>query len=150
MNEPTEAIPFQRTVCACVACTACCRRQPGFLIPGDAEHIEAFIGKPVADFIWASPGAIVATGGNTFRIGTITPRWDKKRKCCVFLTDAGQCSIHSVAPYGCAYADTHMSRAQGEGVSAWGLRQIILSTAYKKLRDTLPLATHHQPNRYHL
>lgn len=142
--------PFPRTTCACAECVACCKRQPGFLAPGDAERITEFLGEPASKYLWASPGAIVMNTATRIahRIGTITPVFDKKRGRCVFLDDKDQCRIHAVAPFGCAFADTHMSARQGMERSAWALRQIEASEQYNALRKSLPLATHHKPNSY--
>jgi Fe-S-cluster containining protein len=89
-------MPFERTTCACAGCVACCKRQPGYLIPGDAERIAAFLNEPIEKFLWASPGALVKQGVRAFRIGTITPRLVKGK--CVFLTEDDKCRIHPVAP----------------------------------------------------
>ena len=80
--------PFSRTHCACPECQACCRRQPGPLVPGDLERIAAHLQLPVrvaALKFWASPGGVVANRatGEQVRVGTITPRMREGR--CVFL-----------------------------------------------------------------
>jgi len=139
-----------RTSCACTACVACCHRQPGPLVPGDLEKIAAHLGEPVevakAHF-WASGGALVQDQrtGRQFRIGSITPRLVRGR--CVFLDDADRCRVHAVAPFGCAYFDTHMSAAEGQRRGTWlALQQ--QDDDYQAVRRTLPFATSYKPKGY--
>jgi len=47
------------------------------------------------------------------RIGTIVTK-KKADGSCVFLDEHDRCKIHPVAPFGCAYFDTHMSKAEGD------------------------------------
>jgi Fe-S-cluster containining protein len=142
--------PFARTTCACKACVDCCKKQPGHLIPGDMERIAAFLGKTLNDIkgmFWSSPGAVVMDQdtGRQFRIRTITPRYDRRKKRCVFLTDDDRCSIHPVAPFGCSYADTHIDENEWRRVRGpWGLK-LIQSDEYQALRRTLPEADHYKP-----
>lgn len=142
-----------RTTCACEQCQSCCREQPGFLIPGEMEQIAEYLGQSIAEvkpLFWASPGAVVMDTytNRQFRIGTITPRYDRRKKRCVFLTDEGLCRIHPVAPYGCAFFDTHMPAEVGRMRSAGGMRTILESPEYKELRSTLPFADHYKPKGY--
>jgi Fe-S-cluster containining protein len=142
--------PFSRTTCACAECVACCKRQPGPLAPGDLERIAEHRGETVevakAHF-WASGGALVQdqTTGRQFRIGSITPRLVRGR--CVFLDADDRCSIHSVAPFGCAYFDTHMTAAEGQRRGAWLARRQ-LDDDYQELRRQLPFATSYKPKGY--
>lgn len=142
---------FDRTTCACSECVGCCKRQPGPLVPGDLERIAAFRGESVEEAkknFWASPGALVKDGaGRTSRIGTITPKWDRRKKRCVFLDDNDRCQIHSVAPFGCAYFDTHQTPAEAHDRSIWTARQQ-MDPEYQQLRNTLDHATHHKPLAY--
>jgi len=145
-----EAPPFARTSCACEACIQCCHDQPGSLAPGDLERIAAYLQRPlriVALKFWASPGALIANSrtGQTARVGTITPK--RVRGRCVFLDDVDRCTIHAVAPFGCAYFDTHMSAAEGHPRSAW-LVHAQTDPSYQSLRRTLPVATSYQPRSY--
>jgi Fe-S-cluster containining protein len=139
---------FKRTVCACETCVSCCKSQPGYMIPGDAEKIAAHLGEPVEQYLWASPGAKVM---NTVTraitpIGTITPRMQDGK--CVFLAEDGKCRVHPVAPFGCAFFDTHMGPVEGNMRSMWGLRQIVDNPEYQKLRANLPSATSYKPRTY--
>jgi hypothetical protein len=83
------------------------------------EKIAAHLNQPLVEvkqLFWASPGAVVmdTQTNRQFQLGTITPRYDRRKKACVFLSDAGACTIHPVAPFGCAYFDTHQSRYEGQ------------------------------------
>jgi Fe-S-cluster containining protein len=140
---------MNRTTCACADCVACCKQQPGALVAGELERIAAHLGETVDEakaHFWASPGALVGdrTTGRVFRVGTITPRFDRKRGRCVFLTDEDRCAIHAVAPFGCAFFDTHMSGAEGQTLAAVAIKGQ-QSEAYQQLRKQLPLADHYKP-----
>jgi len=144
---------FQRTVCACKTCTDCCKSQPGHLVPGDMERIAEHLGQPLEAVklkFWASPGAVVmdTQTGIQFRIGTITPRFDRRKKACVFLTEGNQCGIHAVAPFGCSFFDTHQTREEGMKRSMWGMDKIQSDPEYTKLRASLPFAESWRPKGY--
>jgi Fe-S-cluster containining protein len=144
------APPFARTVCSCAECTACCHRQPGSLAPGELEAIAAHLDKPVNAVLakfWASPGALLLNSltGQTFRQGTITPRLKDGR--CVFLDAADRCTIHAVAPFGCAYFDTHMTAAEAQPRGVW-LARAQADPAYQSLRRTLAPAASYRPSGY--
>jgi Fe-S-cluster containining protein len=100
---------------------------PGYLLPGDAERIAQYLGmslEDLQDYLLASPGAIVmgpsAFGRVRKRIRTIVPAQNEDGSC-VFLNGEDRCSIHSAAPYGCGWFDTHQSQEQGEERSYEGL-----------------------------
>jgi len=142
---------MERTTCSCNECVDCCKRQPAALVAGDMERIAAFLGKSLEDakaYFWASPGAVAMNRatGRVWRIGTITPRWDRRRKRCVFLTDEDRCSIHEVAPFGCAYFDTHMDHDEGHTRALMALDSQ-QTDEYQELRRSLPLADHYKPRR---
>lgn len=146
----TPDAPFARTTCACPDCQACCTSQPGSLADGELEAIAAYLGEPVrvaALKFWASPGALLANAvtGETFRQGTITPRLVHGR--CVFLSPEGACTIHPVAPFGCAAFDTHMHPAEAQPRSQWLVRSQA-APAYQSLRRTLPPAASYRPRSY--
>lgn len=141
MNESgvAERFGFKRTVCACCACTAFCRRMPGFLVPEDIAPLRAQFGDDSLDALCcASPGALVRQGdGPVFRIPTIVPA-RRADGSCVFLDADARCSIHAIAPYGCAYFDTHQSRRAGDERSAAGLRAIANAFRYGAGPDAPP------------
>lgn len=156
MNEEDQQPPwqFERTKCACSKCVQCCKRQPGPLAPRDFKRIAAFLGEDeitARQHFWASPGSIVKDWqGNVMRIGTITPRFDRRKGRCVFLGDDDRCKIHEVAPFGCAYFDTHMNEIEAQARSSWLAGQQQRSEEYQDLRAQLPYALHHKPLRYSL
>lgn len=142
--------PFDRTVCSCPECVSCCTSQPGSLAAGQLEAIAAHLQLPVrvaALKFWASPGALLMNShtGETLRLGTITPRLVRGR--CVFLDSDDRCRIHAVAPFGCAYFDTHMTAAEAQPRSQWLVRSQA-APAYQSLRRTLPPAASYKPRAY--
>jgi Fe-S-cluster containining protein len=146
----SESIPaeFKRTTCACSECVKCCKRQAGPLTGGDMERIAAHLGESVEDakrHFCASPGALVRVDGKTVRVGSITPKMRRGR--CVFLNEHDRCSIHAVAPFGCAYFDVHMSRATAMPRSLWLVKQCA-QPSYQQLRNDLDYATSYRPIEY--
>lgn len=139
---------FTRSVCACASCVACCTSQPGPLAVGDLDRIAAYLGKPIVEILrsfWASPGAVVknVATGRTWMIGTITPRMLRDR--CVFLTADDRCAIHPVAPFGCAYVDTHMAARDWQPRAQWLYRSIEADVEYQSIRRALAPATSWRP-----
>jgi len=116
--------------------------QPGPLIPGDFERIAEHLGEDTEtakQHFVASPGAIVRDmiSGKVKRIGTITPKSVKGR--CVFLDKDNRCTIHKVAPFGCAYFDAHMSDDVADPRSYYAVKRQSESE-YQALRDKLQLS----------
>jgi Fe-S-cluster containining protein len=120
---------FERTIYPCHECTLNCRHIPGYLIPADLERIKNCLGPAETLVDWAkqhllaSPGALVATDRMVFRIPTVVPA-QATSGACIFLTSDNRCSIHSVAPFGCAFFDAHMSKSEADGRSSQGLNDI--------------------------
>ncbi len=145
-------LPFERTVCGCDECSKFCTTQPGHLIPGDLERIAKAQGfespASLKPLLWASPGAVVgdAHTKKMWRIETITPRLRTQSGRCVFLKDDGKCAVHDVAPFGCAYFDSHMSDEEGQQRSLYGLRLIAKDWTYQMFRSTLQLADTWKPS----
>jgi hypothetical protein len=137
--------PFERTTCDCARDVKNCRIQPGYLIPRDLARIAGHLGITVGElgqrYLWASPGAVVADPrtGQRRRVGTITPRMEGGR--CVFMGDGDRCTIHQVAPYGCAYFDVHMPRHVDVPRSVWGVSETMGSVLYGIIRSSLRPAT---------
>jgi hypothetical protein len=130
---------FNRTVCSCAGCTAGCRVMPAYLIPQDVDRLYAaqkLDGESVEEWavrcLLASPGAlvgkIVGTVMRKMRIPTLVPA-RKADGTCVNLDAGGNCAVHPVAPFGCAFFDTHMSKRDGDERSAEGL--IHVATAWQ-------------------
>lgn len=106
---------LSRTSCACAECVACCKRQPGPLVTGDMERIADYLGVPLdhAKLLFkASRGALILYKGKVVRVPTITPKQHPDGSC-IFLDEHDRCSIHPVSPFGCAYFDPHMDKAEG-------------------------------------
>jgi hypothetical protein len=101
---------FHRTACSCPACILYCVHMPGYLIPHDLERLLAQLAPGEDSFAWAeahlraSPGALVMSEGHDYRIPTLVPARGGDGACS-FLTRESRCSIHAVAPYGCAFFD---------------------------------------------
>lgn len=129
--------PFERTVCSCEACVECCTRQPGPLAPHDVEPILKHLGAGGEALLVASAGATVAKDGKTFRIPTITPARDHATGWCVFLTPEKRCSIHELAPFGCAFFDVHMAYDEAMPRAKWYLTEILKHPEYWELRSKL-------------
>lgn len=140
------------TECACKTCVQCCKEQPGALIPGDFEKIRAYLPHvPTSEFIEmfrSSDGALVGDSGTgrQFRVRTIVPLYDRRKKRCVFLGDDDRCTIHAVKPAGCALFDTHMGTPLAAMRSAWVVRQQ-QDEDYQALRKTLKVTDHYKPKR---
>jgi Fe-S-cluster containining protein len=144
-----ERPPFERTVCTCEKCVECCSR-PAHLIPSDIKRIADFLAEKSrvdapADatiFFRASSGTSISIRDrrrntiHTTMIPTITPRTGPNGRC-VFLDDANRCTIHDVAPFGCAFFDMHMPKEEADKRSWWGVREIAPSEQYKALRAML-------------
>lgn len=145
---PVDKSEFQRTTCACSECVKCCKRQPGPLAYGDFERITEHLGvsrDEGKELFCASPGALVRVGQQTVRVGSITPKMRRGR--CVFLDENDRCKIHAVAPFGCAYFDTHMGRDTAMPRSLW-LVKSQSDHDYQMLRDELDYATTYKPIDY--
>lgn len=150
MEQSVER-PFKRTKCGCASCVMHCRRQPGFLVPGDLERITAELratGREaeIENFV-ASPGAVIGNRatGKTQRVPTITPA-RKPDGSCAFLDDAGRCTIHEVAPFGCAYYDDHnITTQEANRRTLWALKLIMDTPNYALLRGMFPEAERWDP-----
>ena len=127
--ERTE-FGFARSVCACTSCTQNCRFIPGYLIPADLPRICKHLAPDQDLFDWsrrhllASPGAKVMRGGSVFRIPTLVPA-RRADGACRFLTLDNRCSIHSVAPFGCAFFDDHQFPEESDRRSKRGLQAVL-------------------------
>jgi hypothetical protein len=116
----------ERFACSCATCRDFCRYMPGFLIPADLGRMIPTDSEP---FAWAetnvraSPGALVEKAGARFRIPTLVMRLTAAG--CVQYAE-GQCQIHAVAPFGCAFfgCRSAASRLNTDVLSALGLRTV--------------------------
>lgn len=145
---------YPRTECNCADCTINCEFIPGFLVPADLERLHKRIAPEqklfsfAKQYLRASPGATIleARGFNQHglvaelvQIPTLVPA-RKSDGSCVFLDEDKSCSIHEVAPYGCAFFDSHQSHAMSNEKSLRAL-QVIRETEptsqYKQLWNRL-------------
>ena len=128
---------YQRTECGCKVCVTCCKHMPGNLIPEDLPLLAGSneyedILRWAREHLLASEGALVVHPSDpttAFRVGTLVPKI-KPDGSCIFLSPANRCEIHSVAPFGCAYNDTHMTFEEGHE------RSVAAVTATAAAHDT--------------
>jgi hypothetical protein len=119
-----------RTVCGCTDCVRNCRFIPGYLVPADLQSILKHLapGEDLLDWsrqhLLASPGAKVMRGDRVFRIPTLVPA-RREDGACRFLTADCRCAIHAVAPFGCAFFDSHQSGAESDRRSKRGLQAVL-------------------------
>lgn len=112
-----------RTICSCELCAINCRFIPGYLLPEDLDNIPTFLGySDMFEFaqknLLASPGALVLKNGKPCRIPTLVPA--RNNGWCRFF-DGWLCTIHPVAPFGCAFFDAHQDPNVSSAISAKGL-----------------------------
>lgn len=150
IDKNRKSFGQHRTKCACRDCSIPCEHMPGMLVPEDLQPIYQATktdGEHFMDWasrcLLASPGALVGSvaAGTTFRIPTIVPARQPGSSRCTFLADDGKCTIHEVAPYGCAFANSHMTRAEGDAVVMHGLRAIA-DALHSTCHYTLIIAGH--------
>jgi len=126
LNVRTE-FGFERTECACEACTRYCFHLPGALIPADLNAISAYLGyddlvRFAVENLLASPGAIVSVNGFQIRIPTLVPQRGLGGAC-KFLRD-NRCSIHANAPYSCAFFRAEQDQREADARSLRGIQAI--------------------------
>ncbi len=144
--------PFERTVCACSECASCCTRGSGPLTLEDIDNIERHTGEPIVDKLQASQGTLVGEVDTRTRevvrkywVGSIVLATVKGGRC-IFLDEDSLCRIHEVAPFGCAYFDTHMPRREALPRGQWLLAQQ-QRPSYQALLSKLPKVTDERPSR---
>lgn len=100
--------------CTCPRCVDACSHKPGWLKPGDAERIAAYLGVSLEElfrtrlivdyFIRDAEGKppiwLLAPLKNDATAGAEAPF--EPGGVCAFLTTDGRCSIHPVKPFECA------------------------------------------------
>ena len=130
VNSTRVEFGFERTVCACEQCTNYCRHVPGYLVPSDLDRLRDYCGGADAFDSWAaqhllaSPGALVMRKGALGRIPTLVPA-RRDNGACIFLSADSSCSIHPIAPFGCAFFDSHQEDDAADRRSSRGLRAIL-------------------------
>jgi len=121
-------VEMNRTVCSCAVCQYNCRTIPGYLLPDDIERLMKAVGEENlytfgAQYLSASPGAVVMRNGEILRIPTLVPNRQSDGTCHWF--NRGLCAVHAVAPFGCAFFDCSMNMEEADRRSSAGL-QILL------------------------
>lgn len=119
---------YARTACACERCAINCHYLPSYLIPADLPRLARFLGfgnvfEFAAEFLVASPGALVMSAGVRFRIRTLVPV-RRSDGACTFLDERDRCRIHEWSPFGCAFFDDHQTKEEADTRSAEGLRDV--------------------------
>jgi hypothetical protein len=111
-NENRVGLPlreehgFRRTCCGCAFCAAPCRHVPGALDPADLVRLC----PEGADlFAWAEEHLRALT---SHPYPTLVPTRRADGACHWYYE--GRCAVHEHAPYGCAFFDSHMPRAEVE------------------------------------
>jgi hypothetical protein len=129
---------FKRTVSTAPEDIKNCRYMPGFLIPADVPRMAAQEGHKNA-VLWglqrllASPGARVLWKGRETRIRTLVPARTQETGHCQWFKDS-RCTIHAVAPFGCAFFDTQQGLAEVNARSQKSLMDIL--QAWQRCGDT--------------
>jgi Fe-S-cluster containining protein len=127
---------FTRIKCSCHACQKNCRFMPGFLIPSDLGRMipaGADPGRWAEENLLASPGALVIKDERAFRIRTLVPAV-KPDGSCRFLSSERRCTIHEIAPFGCAFFDCRPERGH---LSEYGLKEVARAWAEGGLYSAL-------------
>lgn len=119
-----------RSSCSCTQCQEACRTVPGYLTEPDLYRLSgrdtlAGIVAWAYDHLLASAGALVSQNGVRMRIRTLVPARKPGTTECHWLLANGQCAVHELSPFGCAFFDRHTdglalsSQALGEIARAW-------------------------------
>jgi Fe-S-cluster containining protein len=88
----------------------------------DWHHQHTSFRRFILDHLLASPGALVIKDGILCRIRTIVPSRNIDGWCTFF--DGRHCTVHPVAPFGCAFFDSHQEQGESNVISAKGLQII--------------------------
>src|SRR5262245_36343983 len=110
--------------------------------PGDWERIADHLGvaPDKAGHLFERGNGVVlgnAATGQMVRIPTIRPRFRDTGRC-VFLTEDRRCSIHPVAPAGCAFHDMHASIRESNRRTLWFMRRVQDDATYRAHWRALP------------
>ena len=102
---------IKRTNCACEKCRHGCQTLTGYLLPEDlpgymSESWQGEHGQTGRAVFWwaeknllASEGALVARGGEFFRIPTLVPATRENGHCVHYVGE--RCAVHKNSPAGC-------------------------------------------------
>lgn len=82
--------------CSCEACQECCRREPGWFLPGEIDVAAAFLKMGRSAFVEQYCAEHLKDEALV-----LSPRQKNGKTECVFLNKKGLCDIHPVKPYEC-------------------------------------------------
>jgi hypothetical protein len=112
MSEGREAVParqeygFQRTECACGFCRAYCKHMPGTLDPTDLSRMC----PPGEDLLAWAEVHLRALVDQSYPV--LVPARGPFGHCHWYFE--GRCAVHQVAPFSCAFFDSHMSANEAQ------------------------------------
>lgn len=131
MSDERTEFGYSRTYCSCDKCVKECQRGSGYLVPADLERMHLAIAPElepaafIAKYLDMGKGAIVGSSVTQMRaIPTIVIKKDVNTGHCIFLKE-GKCSIHAVAPFGCAFFDHSIGKLGSDARSSAGLKAIV-------------------------
>ena len=127
-------VPFPRKPCECSLCVGACR-DPGYLIPTDLERLGIKTADDARGWIRASMNYAVAVTGGYGLLRALVPTVNAETKVCRWMDKDNRCTVHDVAPFGCAYfnacerravvmAGTDEMKKQWSGRVMWGFQLI--------------------------
>lgn len=123
-DEPREQYGYKRTEAATEADILNCKHMPGCLVPDDVQRMRDALhpGMDYTEFaerhLEASEGSLVVKDGHPIRLPTLVPKRNPETgHCHWFDATSKRCTIHKHAPFGCAFFDAHMPKAEGEARS---------------------------------
>jgi Fe-S-cluster containining protein len=129
VDERTE-FGHPRVSCSCKQCTDPCRFIPSYLIPNDLDRLIPSHLSNEKQIEWcetnllASPGATVldrATGRTRNIPSLVLASKSDTDHSCVFLDAERRCTIHAIAPFGCAFFRVCTKVAADDTLSVQGL-----------------------------
>lgn len=93
-QEKIEKLSGQKEhSCTCSQCKAMCKNVP---CAGTPQDILNLINAGFVDKLMPTILSTIATQGMLPNVYMVQPRFDKTKGCCVFYTDEGLCSLHSM------------------------------------------------------
>jgi len=113
------------TGCTCATCRSFCERHPGLFAPGQVERLAEYLSLSVQEVFarhlvaeWSTDGRIMALRPATVseQAGSAVEAPADFPGRCVFLTDAGRCSVHATKPLECRRADHEYSDSRARAL----------------------------------
>jgi len=128
MKENRTEFGFHRTVSGTAKDVDCCKHMPSYLVPSDLERLSSRLGcnplELAKEHLLASPGSLIIERGVPRRVPSLVLARNPDTGHCKFLKN-GLCSIHESAPYGCAFFDYAMPKAEGNERSLAGINALL-------------------------